>query len=155
MRRAIVATAATAAGLVALLGYKSSSTVSSSRVAITPPPSTPSAPTTTAPPPPSSSTPSTSAPSTPQVFTGSDVPYRYGDVQIAITVSGGKVTKIAFPQESATDPRSQSINSQAIPILTQEALAAQSVRIDVVSGATYTSDAFGQAFQTALTKAGK
>ena len=62
---------------------------------------------------------------------------------------------ISIPQESATDPRSQSINSQAIPILTSEALAAQSLQFDVVSGATYTSEAFAQSLQSALTKAGK
>ncbi|MGH9095489.1 MAG: FMN-binding protein, partial [Acidimicrobiales bacterium] len=76
-------------------------------------------------------------------------------IQIRITMSGGRITQITTPQESATDGRSQSINSQAVPILTREALAAQNLNFDVVSGATYTSDAFAQALQSALGRAGK
>jgi uncharacterized protein with FMN-binding domain len=49
--------------------------------------------------------------------------------------------------------RSQFIMSQALPILRQEFLAAQSARIHMVSGATYTSEAFVQSLQSALVKA--
>ena len=49
--------------------------------------------------------------------------------------------------------RSQFIMSQALPILRQEFLAAQSARIQMVSGATYTSEAFVQSLQSALVKA--
>ena len=173
MRRALAATAGTVVGLTALLGYKSSGTVKRSHVAVGPPPSTapPGAgssttiPSTSQPPrtttssgasgtAPATSTPSTTARAAPRSFTGQDVQYLYGDIQIRVTMSGGKITSIDIPQEGAADPRSQSINSQAVPILTQEALAAQNLQFDVVSGATYTSDAFAQALQSALTKAG-
>ena len=49
--------------------------------------------------------------------------------------------------------RSQFIMSQALPILRQEFLAAQSAKIQMVSGATYTSQAFIQSLQSALLKA--
>jgi hypothetical protein len=49
--------------------------------------------------------------------------------------------------------RSQFIMSQALPVLRQEFLAAQSARIQLVSGATYTSEAFIQSLQSALLKA--
>jgi hypothetical protein len=49
--------------------------------------------------------------------------------------------------------RSQFIMSQALPILRQEFLAAQSPKIQMVSGATYTSEAFIQSLQSALVKA--
>jgi hypothetical protein len=49
--------------------------------------------------------------------------------------------------------RSQFIMSQSLPILRQEFLAAQSPRIQMVSGATYTSEAFIQSLQSALLKA--
>ena len=49
--------------------------------------------------------------------------------------------------------RSQFIMSQALPILRQEFLAAQSSRIQMVSGATLTSEAFIQSLQSALIKA--
>jgi len=178
VRRAVIASAATVVGLVALLDYKSHGTVSRSHVAVnrnplaTRPPPT-GAPSTTAPPAttPSTAAPSTTAPSTrsstppvastappsasAQQYTGTDVVYRYGDIQVRITLAGGRITDITIPAESATDPRSESINSQAIPILTQEALAAQNLNFDVVSGATFTSDAFAQSLQSALSQAGK
>lgn len=72
-----------------------------------------------------------------------------------MTISGTKIANVSIPQESGTDPRSDFINSQAVPILTQEALAANGTNIDVVSGATFTSDAFAQALSSALSKAGK
>ena len=49
--------------------------------------------------------------------------------------------------------RSQFIMSQALPLLRQEFLVAQSAKIQNVSGATYTSQAFTQSLQSALLKA--
>ena len=161
MRRAIIATAGTVVGLVALLDYKSSGTIRRSHVSVSgaapaaaaPPASAPAttpagettrtAPAATTPPGPSGQ------------YTGTDVVYRYGDIQVQITVAKGRITNISIPQESARDARSQFINGQAVPILTSEALAAQSLQFDVVSGATFTSYAFAQSLQSALTKAGK
>jgi uncharacterized protein with FMN-binding domain len=150
MRRAILATAATGIGLVALLGYKSGGAVSRSTVTVggSSPVATPAAPTTA---------PATTGPSSagPTSYTGTDVQYNYGDLEVRITVAGGRITAITVPEDSARDPRSESINSQAIPILTQEALAAQGLHFDVVSGATFTSDAFAQSLQSALTQTDK
>jgi uncharacterized protein with FMN-binding domain len=170
VRRAIIASAATVVGLVALLDYKSHGTISQSHVAVktgsphsTTPPAT-GAPATTTPTTPTSSPSSSSSPSSAatapsstatQQYTGTDVTYRYGDIQVRITMAGGRITNITVPEESASDPRSESINSQAVPILTQEALAAQNLNFDVVSGATFTSDAFAQSLQSALSQAGK
>ncbi len=173
MRRAVIATVGTVVGLVALLDYKSSGTVHTSSVAVgassgsastTTPTTAPSSATTTTPAAGSSSTtapagsssttsPATTAPATTKEVTGEDVSYRYGTIEVRITDQGGKITAITIPSETATDPRSESINSQAIPILTQEALKAQGMNFDVVSGATYTSDAFAQSFSNALSKA--
>jgi uncharacterized protein with FMN-binding domain len=165
MRRAIIATAGTVIGLVALLDYKSGGAVKRSSVAVgggavsgttTSPSTTPSGGGGTSGGGASGDTsvPTTTSKRSSGQFTGQDVQYRYGDIEVQITVSGGKITDISIPQESATDPRSQSINSQAIPILTQEALSAQSMNFDVVSGATFTSDAFAESFQSALSQAG-
>ena len=49
--------------------------------------------------------------------------------------------------------RSQFIMSQALPQLRQEFLTAQSANVQMVSGATYTSQAFVQSLQSALLKA--
>ena len=48
------------------------------------------------------------------------------------------------------DHRDQEINSAAVPILNQESVAAQSSSIDMVSGATYTSDGYIQSLQSAI-----
>ncbi len=74
---------------------------------------------------------------------------------VAATLQNGKIVNTSVPQNNATDGRSQMINSYAVPILEQEAVAAQGVNINVVSGATFTSDAFAQSLQTALTRAEK
>jgi uncharacterized protein with FMN-binding domain len=159
MRRAVIATVGTVVGLVALLDYKSSGAIGRSHVSVNAgPPAV--APSTTAPATPTGATSGTSPATTTPAgssgqYTGSDVSYRYGDIEVQITVANGRITNISIPQESASDPRSQFINGQAIPILTNEALAAQNLNFDAVSGATFTSDAFAQSLQTALTKAGK
>jgi uncharacterized protein with FMN-binding domain len=49
--------------------------------------------------------------------------------------------------------RSQFIMSQSLPMLRQEFLAAQSANIQMVSGATLTSEAFISSLQSALLKA--
>ena len=79
---------------------------------------------------------------------------RWGDVQVRITVTSGKVTAaeaIAYPNGNGRD---QQINAYAIPILNQEAVAAQSANISMVSGATVTSGGYVQSLQSALDKAG-
>lgn len=84
---------------------------------------------------------------------GDAVMTRYGAVQVQITVSGGKITAADVLQVPNQDRRDQMINGQAVPILDQEAVAAQSSRIDSVSGATYTSDGYIQSLQSAIDKA--
>ncbi|GAA3835036.1 FMN-binding protein [Streptomyces chiangmaiensis] len=82
--------------------------------------------------------------------TGDSVQTRYGPVQVRIKVKNGKLTDataVTYPQES---PRDQEINSYAVPQLRREALAAQSANIDMVSGATYTSQGYQQSLQSAL-----
>jgi uncharacterized protein with FMN-binding domain len=86
--------------------------------------------------------------------TGSVVDTRFGPVQVSITVSGGHVTDIVAIQLPNGDRRSSSISSRAEPVLRSQALQAQSAKIDGVSGATYTSDAYEQSLQAALDSAG-
>lgn len=98
-------------------------------------------------------TPSTSA-SAPQTFTGPVVSNRYGDVQVQISVAGGRLSDVEALQLPSDRQRSQEINSIAGPDLRQEALQAQSANINIVSGATYTSDSYAQSLQAALNQAG-
>ena len=88
-----------------------------------------------------------------RTYTGDAVSTRYGPVQVQITVAGGKVTKSEVTQVPWSERRDQEINAQAVPILNQEAVQAQSASIDMVSGATYTSDGYLHSLQSALDQA--
>jgi len=86
-----------------------------------------------------------------RIATGPQVNYNWGVLSVKITVSGGKITKIGLGYlDDGGNPRSQSIDQQAIPILEQQALQAQSANIQGVSGASYTSAGFAQSLQSAL-----
>jgi uncharacterized protein with FMN-binding domain len=84
---------------------------------------------------------------------GPVVSTQYGDIQVEVVVASGKVTDVVALQ-LPTGRRSGQISSFAEPILHQEALSAQSASINLVSGATYTSDAYAQSLQAALNQAG-
>lgn len=86
-------------------------------------------------------------------FTGQAVDTRYGAVQVAITVSGGRITDVSVPQYPNSERRDQEINTQALPILVSETKSAQSAQIDMVSGATFTSDGYTQSLQSAIDQA--
>ncbi|HZU80959.1 MAG TPA: FMN-binding protein [Acidimicrobiales bacterium] len=80
--------------------------------------------------------------------------YRYGTLELQVTITGNRITDVEPVVDQATDPRSAQINSQAIPMLRQQALSAQSAQIDGVSGATYTSAAYQASLQSALDSLG-
>jgi uncharacterized protein with FMN-binding domain len=102
----------------------------------------------------------TQAPAAPQsasvtgTFSGIAAPTAYGPVQVQITISNGKITgatALTYPQNSGRD---RQINSQAIPLLIQETLQAQSANIQGVGGASYTSQGWYDSLVSALKKAG-
>jgi uncharacterized protein with FMN-binding domain len=84
------------------------------------------------------------------VFTGPTVEMEYGPVQVAIDVQGGKITDVKAVQYPVDRPRSQFINSQAVPLLRSEVLQAQSANVNLISGATFTSEAFARSLQAAI-----
>ncbi len=79
----------------------------------------------------------------------------YGDVQIRAVIEGGKISNISFldyPRDLGT---SVQINQRALPILRSEAIQSQSADVDIVSGATLTSEAFIRSLVSALSQAKK
>jgi uncharacterized protein with FMN-binding domain len=99
--------------------------------------------------------PTTAAPSSATTtVTGSVADTRWGPVQVQLTVAAKKITDVAVVQYPNGNGRDQEINAQALPILIQETLDKQSASIDMVSGATVTSDGYLQSLQSALDKAG-
>jgi uncharacterized protein with FMN-binding domain len=87
-------------------------------------------------------------------WTGGVATMRYGPMQVQVTVSGGQVTAVTVLQEPG-DGKSQRINSQALPILESQAVAAQSADLDGVSGATYTTVSYEASLQSALDAAAR
>ncbi len=151
MRRAMFAVFGTVVGLVLLLSFKTHPAA-----APTPPAAhgTPKPDRTGGAAPSPSSTHGSAASGGSRTVTGDAGQTPYGPVQVQITVSGGTVTNVTaldYPQGS---PRDVQINSFAIPQLNQEATAARSTNIDIVSGATYTSQGYIQSLQSALDRAG-
>jgi uncharacterized protein with FMN-binding domain len=159
MKRVLLSTIATIAGLVALLSFKTHGQSLPTPAGGLPAAGLPT--TSTAPSTPSSvnasQTPPRSAKRTtvgPRTYLGAAIQTPYGVVQVKVAATGSKITNVSFQQLTAFDGRSQEINSQAAPILLQETLTAQNAHIDTVSGATYTSDGYVQSLQSALDQAG-
>lgn len=86
-------------------------------------------------------------------YTGDAVMTRFGDVQVEITVENGTITKSQVTQVPWSNGRDQEINSYAVPILNSETVDAQSSDIDMVSGATFTSQGYIQSLQSAIDQA--
>jgi uncharacterized protein with FMN-binding domain len=95
----------------------------------------------------------TSGSSASKTYDGDSVDTRWGPVQVRITVVNGKITAseaIVYPDGNRED---QQINSFALPVLNQEAVAQQSADIDMVSGATVTSEGYLTSLQSAIDQA--
>ena len=86
--------------------------------------------------------------------TGDSTDTRWGPVQVEITVTDGTITAVDVVDYPTENGRDRQINSRALPILVQETLDAQNADIDMVSGATVTSDGYIGSLQSALDQAG-
>lgn len=86
--------------------------------------------------------------------TGSVAQTRWGPVQVQITVDGGKITQVSVLQYPDGNGKDKQINARALPVLISETVSAQSADIDMVSGATVTSQGYVTSLQSALDLAG-
>ena len=92
--------------------------------------------------------------STGGTYAGTVADTRWGPVQVEITVADGTITAVDVLQYPTGNGKDQQINARALPILVQGTIRAQSANIDMVSGATVTSDGYVQSLQSALDQAG-
>jgi uncharacterized protein with FMN-binding domain len=90
---------------------------------------------------------------TAKTINGDDVPNQFGDVQVEVTFSGGKIIDVKALQLPFDRARSAQISKAVEPYLRSEALQAQSAQIDLISGATYTSESYAESLQSAIDKA--
>jgi len=83
--------------------------------------------------------------------TGKTAQTRWGPVQVQITTdASGQITDVEVVDYPSGNGEDQRINSYALPKLVQETLDVQSADIDMVSGATVTSEGYLQSLQSAL-----
>ncbi|WP_105974220.1 FMN-binding protein [Streptomyces geranii] len=141
-RRVMLASAATVSGIVLLLTLKPSSDPGSAQAAGALPQQTSAA----------QESAQGGATAKDGTFTGDAVDTQYGQVQVRITVAGGKITK-AEAVKAPSGGQSTAISGNAIPKLNAEAVAASTADIDAISGASYTSAGYGKSLQSALDKA--
>jgi len=79
----------------------------------------------------------------------------YGYVKVRATIRNGRLTDVAILEFPDHAGRSRYIAGVALPYLVQEAVSVQSARVDLISGATLTSEAFARSLDAALRKAGE
>ncbi len=85
-------------------------------------------------------------------YTGPSVNVNYGNVQVMITVSNGRITDAVAVK--APKGKNDRYTNMAVPILKQQTLQAQSANIQGASGASYTSYGWFKSLQGALADAG-
>lgn len=85
-----------------------------------------------------------------RTITGNVANTIYGPVQIQAAVKAGKIIKVTILQQPSTTAHDLQIGAFAFPQLEAETLSAQSDKIDMVSGATYTSGGYIQSLQSAI-----
>jgi uncharacterized protein with FMN-binding domain len=159
-RRAIVAVATTAIALVLLFSFKTpdsgiASSATGSTVAVARP--TAASPATRSSSSAGAVTGGGSSAATGQAatgtFTGAVISTRFGNVQVQVTLRSGKIVDVQALELPSGDRHTNEISSVVGPTLQSEVLQAQSAQIDLVSGATYTSDAYARSLQSALDQA--
>lgn len=162
--RAVVTIIATVIAVVLMISFRTPPSSAVGAGAALPPQPTPSASSN-----PGSNTPSSAPPSggdspTPSpasrsngmkngTYTGQDVPNQFGDVQVQVVISGGKISDVKALQYPTDRARSAEISYQALPLLREEVLQAQSAQIDILGGATFTTESYAESLQSALDQA--
>ena len=76
-------------------------------------------------------------------------------IQVRATLTDGRLTGVETVALAGDGPHTEALNARAEPILREEALRAGSADIDVVSGATSTSQIWIESLRGAIEKARK
>ena len=146
MRRIVLWCMSTLTALVLLFGYHTSTSSQAAAggqsSAVAPVPSG------------SDATSGTASSGTSSTVTGDEASTRWGPVQVELTVANGTITDVSVVQYPNGNGKDQQINSYALPVLVSETMDAQSADIDMVSGATVTSEGYVESLQAALDEAG-
>lgn len=96
---------------------------------------------------------STSAAPPPHYRTGAVVTQThtdYGDVRLRVVTATGRIVRIEVLEVPHANDVDRQLSGPAVRTLTREVLRVQTADVDVVSGATYTSDGYLTSLQAAL-----
>ena len=97
-----------------------------------------------------SATPTVVPTGSPRTAIGTSENYGYGVLGVKVTVRGSRITDVSVATIQTAEQYSKQLAQQVIPMLRNEVLSAQSARINGISGATYTSEAYAYSVQAAL-----
>jgi uncharacterized protein with FMN-binding domain len=86
-------------------------------------------------------------------YTGTVADAFYGNLQVVAVIQNGQLADVQFPVYPKDTGHTLQLSDTGMPVLKQEAIAAQSANVDVVSGATQLSEAFTQSLSSALAQA--
>lgn len=86
-------------------------------------------------------------------FTGVVADAFYGPIQASVVIKNGLISDVKFLQFPDKKGHTTEVSSMSLPILKEEAIKTQSSKVDNVTGATQTTDAFRITLQSALDKA--
>jgi uncharacterized protein with FMN-binding domain len=131
VKRAVAALVVTAAAVVLLARYE------------THPPDEPP------PPPRRAATPAPPPPGV-KVGTGPLITTPFSSIQVRAELTRGRLTGVKTLSLTGADAHTQALNARAEPILREEALQAGDADIDIVSGATYTSESWIESLRAAI-----
>jgi uncharacterized protein with FMN-binding domain len=131
MKRAVAALVVTAVAVVLLARYE------------THPPDEPP------PPPRRAATPAPPPPGV-KIGTGPLITTPFSSIQVRAELTRGRLTGVRTLSLTGADAHTQALNARAEPILREEALAEGSADIDIVSGATYTSESWIESLRAAI-----
>jgi uncharacterized protein with FMN-binding domain len=87
-------------------------------------------------------------------YTGPAVDAYWGKVQVQAVVENGQIASLTILKYPSDRRESQRINQPALPLLRTEVVKAQTARVNIISGATLTSQAFMRSLDAALVQAG-
>ncbi|MEW1641060.1 MULTISPECIES: FMN-binding protein [unclassified Streptomyces] len=142
MKRVIPVLVLSVAGLIPVWRYEPSIGTTTSSAS---PPATVTTPTPTATSPAPSGSATAPSTSSKTVVRGTAINTSKGTVQVQVTFEGDTIGSVSMLQQP-DHPQTRA----AVPVLIEETLTAQSAKIDTVSGATITSDAYVRSLQAAI-----
>jgi uncharacterized protein with FMN-binding domain len=87
------------------------------------------------------------------MYTGASEDEIYGILQVQAVINKGKINNVLFLHYPNEGGETIAVNTYAMPLLKQEAIRSQSAQVNIITGATQTSQAFTQSLEAALLKA--